>query len=319
MTRVESQPSPARKKLAALPVVDTEWQFGPLRLWEAFRDEQGMLAGYYLPLCADAQGLPLTSPDMLRMPVDVRECVRALLDACERGGCRPARWVVTEPHLVRELVRWLPEDASLRYEPAPPAWRTLASLLAGLGGAAPSGIFESTGVQPPDMFAFCNAAAEFYRHRPWKKIPLGQPIAIDPAQPDELPRVVVVINDKSFGTGLVGFDSFEALWRLFTRGQPPRHGWWLNFLPRNKLPWQDQQDFAQHGWPVAFKKAHPLLVRLYENIPFRHARRDELRFFTFLLLALAHATPKLATGETVDMKVRGGLGEAHFRLRPMND
>lgn len=307
-----------RRRLAELPVVDAEWEFGPLRFWAEFRGDDGAWRGYYLPLCVDRQEAVLGEPEMLPLPVDAGACARVVLKTCEALNCRPARWTITEPHLTESLKDWLPDDARVRCRPAPDAWREAAGMLSALGGFAPSGIFENTGVTPQNMTAFCNAAAAFYRSRPWKKLPPGMPLLIDPVPARGLPGVVLVTHVES-ETGLMGLESFEVLEELIGSGRPPYSAWELSFLPRRDLPWEDQRDFERHDWPVAFKKAHPLLVRIARDLPLRHANRDELLFFTFVLLGIAHAAPQLAEGEPVDMNFRGGLGEARFWIVPYSE
>ena len=101
----------------------------------------------------------------------------------------------------------------------------------------------------------------------------------------------------------------------------PPWAWWLNFMPCRELPWQDRQDFEKHNWPVAFKKAHPLLMRIEGGLPYRHANREELSFFSLLLSGLAYATPQLAEGAPVEMNFNftDGSGEVRFWIVPLTE
>ena len=320
MTRVETPSSLVRKRLERLSVVDAEWQFGPMRCWEPFYDDDGNEGAYYLPICADARGVGLGSPDLVPMPVDAGTCARFLLETCEEAGCRPARWTITEPRLARELKAWLPADTRIRVRPAPEAWCRIVDVMSALGGIGPMGIFEDTDVRPQDMLKFCNAAAAFYRRRPWKELREDVPLLIDPVQGEGLPRVVLLISEKD-NQGLLGFDSAHDLIDASRGRESPSSGWWLGFMPRQELPWQDRQDFEQHNWPVAFKKAHPLLVRLEGGFPYRHANREELHFFSLLLLGIAQARPQLAEGAPVEMnfKFTDGSGEVRFWIVPLTE
>ncbi len=319
MPAEQTAPSAVRARLAKIPVRrNAHWQYGAVRLWKSPRDETGSPVPLAVSLCVNQTGVIVAQPDVLETPIDAARCAREVVGICERLRYRPAALLVCEASLADELRRWLPPDTRVVHTPEPaPQWLDAYGIFGSVfGPRAPAGIFEDTGVTPEQMHAFCVAAATFYRNRPWKILRNEWPLVIDAELPETLPHVLVVMGAADFIPGMSGFLSMDNLRDMVLEQALPTGWWGLTFQPARDLPADDARLFAEHGWPVAFKKAHPMLIWMRRLDAVRHAHAEELPFFTQLMPVVATSIRELAAGKTVRLPLDlPGRGRAEAALR----
>jgi hypothetical protein len=132
------------------------------------------------------------------------------------------------------------------------------------------------------------AAAHFYRARPWDFITDAGLLAIPSPKLDEPSLLVSVMGASGITHGLTIFDS-EADFEHMNAGKRRVSALSVSFEPASTLPPTLTAEAREHGWPVAGESAFPLVMRVRKGKPVPSCG-DDLRRATVALRVLAEAT-----------------------------
>src|SRR5436309_208757 len=159
------------------------------------------------------------------------------------------------------------------------------------GGRRLPGALEATGVTPDRLRAFADAAARFYRARPWDHLTNEDLIVVDgPFVPRGMAHICVLGNGgQEFGVGF--FESRKAFERVLDRAAvAPRsvnraHS--VTFGPIDELPFADVDAWEEYELPVAGKAAYPHAADMRSDGSMRRPDARELAYLEGLLTGLA--------------------------------
>jgi tetratricopeptide (TPR) repeat protein len=155
------------------------------------------------------------------------------------------------------------------------------------------GLLEEPGVTPDRVGAFAEAAAAFYRARPWAHLVNEDLIVVEsPGSPPGLAMLSVLGNGgREFGLAFhKDRRSFERLIDPATAPSSVRRAHGVTFGPAHELPFADLDAWEEHGWALAGRRAYPLPCDLYADGRFIRPTAVELTQMEVLLRALAETT-----------------------------
>lgn len=161
----------------------------------------------------------------------------------------------------------------------------------GAGQAEPQGLLSVPGTSPKMIAGLFEAAAEFYRQAPWRRIADYQTLAVTMDPPGEL-YFVQVMGNGGMEFGLSLYTRWEDVLRMFEDAAAPlekvpesgMHG--LTFESKDYLPPADQEALRKYGWKTAGRKAHPMPVIYTRDGRAERPPRQELLVYEALLRAL---------------------------------
>ena len=177
---------------------------------------------------------------------------------------------------------------------------------------------ETKGVTVELMWAFADAAAQYYRAEPWQHLMDEDLIEVESPFVDASLRYLTVLGagGRTFGLGF--FDSISQLESLLeqmdhTSLVVEKH-WSVFFGPITELPLGDADLWEEHGLPVAGKEAYPAAICWEPRLKQRRPGPDILCYLEGLMRALALTTEdEMDTGRW-NKSVLTARGEMEFTL-----
>ena len=149
----------------------------------------------------------------------------------------------------------------------------MAQHLAGQG-ELPS-LLDVPGMEPAQVGSFYAAAAEFYRRKPWQRVPGDTPIKVECDKFQSGPWYAVVMGQSGVQQGVAVYEDLAALQGMITGGRSEEENsrgmsaLSLMFSEAFEIPVRDLDAAERHGWPVAGPEAYPLVIRINPGLAVR--------------------------------------------------
>jgi len=143
-------------------------------------------------------------------------------------------------------------------------------------------------IGPEEVAELFEAAARFYRLRPWQCMADSELLERPSPVPGEPPLLVSVMGAAGIAKGLALFDSPEDFETIMSDGG---HGGvvYASFERREKMPHTMVAEADEHDWTVASRSAFPMVVRVHEEEPVP-CSGDDLRRVTAAFRVLNEVT-----------------------------
>jgi len=129
-------------------------------------------------------------------------------------------------------------------------------------------LVQVPGVAVEQLGSFFEAAAEFYRRKPWRLVPGDTPIRVSCTKFQSGPWYAVVMGQSGMTLGLALYDDYRAL-KAILEGDASdevnaRRTSSLSLLYSEafEIPVQDLDAVERYGWPVAGPEAYPMVLRV---------------------------------------------------------
>ncbi len=129
-----------------------------------------------------------------------------------------------------------------------------------LGGTPEPGLLDAPGVTPHLVAAFYEAAAEFFRLAPWKKVGYEGAIRVEGDKFQGGPWYAVLMGQSGLIVGLALYDDLELLKSLWTgEGDDEENALrtvatTVTFGEEWDIPVKDLEAARRHNWKVAFRR-----------------------------------------------------------------
>jgi tetratricopeptide (TPR) repeat protein len=251
------------------------------------------LGAFWVSLRTGLIHIETAAPDTPRADLALSSFLAFGLKWARRLEGRPLRVEVTDPQLCDALAPHLVglNTAIGVVDALPQLEAAFLEIEAESGGGVRyPGALESPGVTAQRLRAFADAAAEFYRARPWQHLVNEDLIVVESPKPPKGMAVVSVLGNGGQEFGLSFFASRKAFDRLVEgrRGMPTEaHG--VTFGPIDELPFADVDAWEAHHLPVAGPRGYPLFCRM-GLAEMKRPSATELTFAEALLRAFARVT-----------------------------
>ncbi|MCR4415673.1 MAG: hypothetical protein NUV77_24945 [Thermoguttaceae bacterium] len=213
------------------------------------------------------------------------------------------------------------ETAVGRLDAADAAFADLAKHLT--HGEQETALVDVPGMPLGQVAAYFEAAAEFYRRAPWRRIPGDTVIKIETDKPGRSPWYAVIMGQSGVTVGLVAYDDFESLRILFQQDGEDEEGvraisaLSITYGEEFELAAGDLDAIERHGWPIAAPEAYPHAMRVNPGYAFRPPLAWELEFLEACLRALPEFVDRRTEPTTVTVPVAGGSVTMTFSLVDM--
>lgn len=286
------------EKALKLPQTDETWQ-GTVRMARAWiAPSKRSPYRPYIILFVDQTNDKFLGADTMETRPTPEEVLNVLIRAMTRPAPRagrprrPMRLLIDDAELAQALASPLSElGIQCQFHPVPLADHILRDIETFMTGREPlPGLLRIPGVTPRMAEGLYTAAAFFYREAPWRWLSDAYPMEIR-YPPEGEPRFVAVMGHGGEAYGLAVYDSPEQL-RLIYSGAPMKQllgrvgGMSLTFGPPTEMPFDDLDDIARYGWPVAGELAYPVILRLTPKGDLTSPSRADVLWFEAALLAV---------------------------------
>ncbi|HUU85252.1 MAG TPA: hypothetical protein VM243_17265, partial [Phycisphaerae bacterium] len=159
----------------------------------------------------------------------------------------------------------------------------------------PPSLLGGKGVTVEQVRAFAEAAARFYKARPWDELTDQDLIVVERPKPPVEMTYASVLGSAGQTIGLGFFKNLKQFDNMLTASDPSRYlarhvVWSLTFGPIMELPSPDADLWKDHGLPVANEEAYPFAARFSPRTEIRRPNAKQLAFLEGLLRALADNT-----------------------------
>jgi len=248
----------------------------------------------------------------------------ALADfACneELAGYRPGKIEVKDSALAEHLGGLLAE-ADIKVEQRKKLF-TFDQMIADMaedieGRPLVPNALEVKGVTVELMWAFADAAMQYYQARPWQHLIDEDLIEVESPFVDASLRYLTVLGAGGTTFGLGFFDSVSQFESLF---EQPEHSsfatdkhWSVFFGPITELPLGDADLWEDHGLPVAAKDAYPAAICWEPRLKQRRPGPGILYYLEGLMRTLALTTEDEIDRGRWKKSVLTARGEMEFTL-----
>ena len=182
------------------------------------------------------------------------------------------------------------------------------------GPNEPPSLLDVPGVEPEQVGSFYEAAADYYRKRPWQKVAGDTIIKVECDRFQSGPWYAVVMGQSGVQQGVAIYEDLASLRTMMTgdgtdednaRGMS---GLSLMFSEAFDLSTRDVDAAQRNGWPVAGPEAYPLVLRVNPGMAIRPPLAWELHLLEGCLRTIpAFVSEKAGPAETTVPTASGDL------------
>lgn len=168
------------------------------------------------------------------------------------------------------------------------------------------------------MWAFADAASQYYQAKPWQHLTDGDLIEVESPFVDASLRYLTVLGAGGTTFGLGFFDSVSQFDSLLEQPEPSTFAadkhWSVFFGPITELPFGDADLWEDNGLPVANKDAYPAAICWEPRLKQRRPGPDILSYLEGLMRALAQTTEDEMDSGRWKKNILTARGEMEFTL-----
>lgn len=164
-----------------------------------------------------------------------------------------------------------------------------------LGGEQPPALVELSDITVEQVGRVYEAAAEFYRQAPWRRLGYENAVRIECPQLKGGPWFAVLMGQSGMTMGVAIYDDLNLLKRLWSHNLSDEENAELSvattvtFGTADEIALADLEAARQHNWPVARADAYPSIFRKERGMSMRPPTAEELE----LVEASLRAVPQL--------------------------
>ena len=210
---------------------------------------------------------------------------------------RDDRWEYLRPHLEEIGVRLTTSGAVDHVEGA------LCELAERLAGAQEPGLLDAPGMTPRQAAGFYEAAAEFFRLAPWKKVAYQNAIQIECDKVEGGPWYALLVGQSGLTIGLTLYHDLGLLKSLWT-GEGDRKAnaertvaTTVTFGEEWDVPVADLDAAKRHNWKVARPDAYPAVYHKELGLSMRPPTTQELELLEAVLRAVPDFVSRRRQGD----------------------
>lgn len=203
----------------------------------------------------------------------------------------------------------------------------LEELRKDLASEQPPGLLEMPGVDPQKLARFYQAAADFYRRAPWRKLGYESAIKIECASLESGPRYAVVMGQSGLTFGLALYDELMVLKRLWSNNLSDEENaretvaLTVTYDDEAGVGDADLDAIEQYDWEIAGAEAFPAIFRKERGMSMRPPLGWELELMEACLRAIpdfvdTHPLDNLSRHEIV---IATASGEQELALSWVDD
>lgn len=187
------------------------------------------------------------------------------------------------------------------------------SLARSMDSSQKCALADGQGVTREDMESFYEAAANYFRAAPWRRVPGEVPIEIHCDDPALGTRYAIVLGRTGVQLGLCVYDDWKTTIAMLNgiAGPEESRALAICYDEADVMAAVDLQWIERLGWPIATPEAWPAVMRLSPGRTPRSANRDELVF----LDACLRAIPEFLTEKKDALTYRATIGTRPVELR----
>jgi tetratricopeptide (TPR) repeat protein len=170
----------------------------------------------------------------------------------------------------------------------------------------PPPLLEMPGVDPPKLARFYEAAAEFYRRAPWRRLGYETAIKVEWDALESGPRYGVVMGQSGLTFGLALYDDLAILRRLWTSNSSDEKNaretvaLTVTYDDAAGITDLDLDAIEQYDWEIAGSEAYPAIFRKERGMSMRPPMGWELE----LMEACLRVIPDFVDQHPLDDLVR---------------
>lgn len=176
-------------------------------------------------------------------------------------------------------------------------------------GDQPPSLLDMPGATPEKAAGFYQAAAEFYRRAPWRKLGYETAIRVECDQVESGPRFGVVMGQSGLTFGLALYDDLKVLKKLWSNRMTDEENaretvaLTVTFDDDAEIPDGDLDAIEEYGWEVVSPEAYPSIFRKERGLSMRPPFGWELELMQACLRAIPDFVDKYPTDDLAKHEV----------------
>ena len=161
-----------------------------------------------------------------------------------------------------------------------------------LTGSEPPGLLDMPGVTAPQVQRLFEAAANFYKQAPWRKLGFESVVRVECDRYESGPWFAVVMGQSGLTLGLALYEDLKLLKRMWAGKLSDEEGarmtvaLTVTFEDESSLVDVDLEAIETHGWPIAAPEAYPSVFRKERGLTMRPPLSWEIDLLDACLRAL---------------------------------
>jgi hypothetical protein len=176
----------------------------------------------------------------------------------------------------------------------------------------PPSIMDAPGMQPEQAGNFYEAAAEYYRQKPWRRVPSDTIIKVECNKYQSGPWYAVVMGQSGVEQGVAIYEDLATLQKMIegnaseaenARGMSAIS---MMFGEAFEISTHDLDAAEKHGWPVAGPEAYPLVMRVNPGPAIRPPLAWELELLEGCLRTIPEFLSKKQTSGSKSQEMSSG-------------
>jgi tetratricopeptide (TPR) repeat protein len=154
------------------------------------------------------------------------------------------------------------------------------------------GLLDVDGMTPERVRGFYEAAAEFFRQAPWKRVGYEAAIRIECDRLADAPRFAVLMGQSGLTVGMAVYEDLKLLQQMWAGADDKKNArdtvaTSVTFNEAWDISTADLDAATAHGWPVARSDAYPEVFRKERGMSIRSPLPRELELVEGCLRAVA--------------------------------
>jgi hypothetical protein len=177
---------------------------------------------------------------------------------------------------------------------------------------APPSIIDVPGMKPVQVGSFYVAAAEFYRRKPWQRVPGDTVIKVECDKFQSGPWYAVVMGQSGVQQGLAIYEDLAALQGVIASGGSEEENsrsmsaLSMMFSEPFEISTRDLDAAEKHGWTVAGPEAYPMVIHINPGPSVRSPLAWELELLEGCLRTIPEFLAEKNTSESKAVAVASG-------------
>jgi tetratricopeptide (TPR) repeat protein len=287
-----------KKRLAKVPQEEDVWQVGFQQLPRDINVAGERVRPWLVLVASQTTGLLLGNDIVEEAPPP-----ELLWDVLAKAVQRPAAgephrptelqvragevWEALRPHLQEAGIDLVVAE---ELDPLDALFRDLGRSLA---GEPQPGLLDVPGVTPEMVGSFYEAAAEFYREAPWRRVGYESAIKVECPKFQSGPWYAVVMGQSGLTFGLALYEDLKLLQKMWAGRVSDEENarrtvaTTVTFNEQEHIPTTDLEAVRRYGWKVARPDAYPSVFHKDRGMSMRPPLAWELK----LMEACLHAIP----------------------------
>ena len=223
-------------------------------------------------------------------------------------------WEALRPHLEEIGIRLEVREELGQFD------KVYQSMVEHVCGQPEPGLLDMPGITPEQVASFYQAAAEFFRRSPWKKVGYEAAIKVECDKYHSGPWYAVLMGQSGLSLGLAVYESLKVLRKMWAGTADDEENarrtvaTTVTYGEESDLPVADLEAMQRYGWEVARSDAYPEVYHKDRGMSMRRPLTWELELLEGCLRTIPDFVERHPQDDTTREEVTVRVASGELRL-----